>query len=56
MFNQESVVYTYLTVPALFDYHSKGRYYVLESEARAHIAEVVAARQAEEAAPRASVS
>ena len=56
MFNQESVVYTYLSVPALFDYHSKGRYFVLESEARAHNAAVVAARQAETSAPRASMS
>ena len=44
-----------LPAPALFDYHGKGRYYVLESEARAYNAEVEAARWAEEAAPRASV-
>jgi len=34
-FNQDSVVYTYFPAPALFDYHNKGRYFVLESEARA---------------------
>ena len=39
-----------------FDYHSKGRYFVLESEARAHNAAVAAARQAEASASRASVS
>ena len=55
-YNKETIVYTYLPAPALFDYHSKGRYYVLESKARAHNAEVVAAWQAEAAAPRASVS
>jgi hypothetical protein len=47
---------TPLPAPALFDYHSKGRYYVLESKAHAHNSEVVAVRRAEEAAPRASVS
>ena len=56
LFNQESVVYTYLPALALFDYHSKGRYFVLESEARAHNAAIVAARQAEASAPRGSVS
>ena len=56
LFNQTSVVHTYLPAPALFDYHSKGRYFVLESEARAHNGAVVAARQAEASAPRASVS
>jgi hypothetical protein len=55
-FNKETIVHIVLPVPALFDYHSKGRYYVLESEARAHKVEVVAARRVEEAAPRASVS
>ena len=33
LFNQTSVVHTYLPAPALFDYHSKGRYFVLESDA-----------------------
>ena len=56
LFNQTSVVHTYLPAPALFDYHNKGRYYVLESEARVHNAAVEAARRAEASAPRASVS
>ena len=56
LFNQKSVVHTYLHAPALFDYHSKGRKFVLESEARAHNAAVLAARRAEASAPRASVS
>ena len=56
LFNQKSVVHTYLHVPALFDYHSKGRYFVLESEARAHNAAAEAARQAEASASRAFVS
>ena len=56
LFNKKSIVDTFLPAPALFDVHSKGRYFVLESEACAHNAEVVAARRAEEAAPRASVS
>ena len=56
LFNQKSVVHTYLPTPALFDYHNKGRHFVLESEARAHNAAVVATRQAEASAPRASVS
>ena len=43
MSNQRSIVDTYLPVPALFDYNSKGRYFVLESEARSHNAVVVAA-------------
>ena len=47
LFNQESVVYTYLPAPALFDFHSRGRYFVLESEARAHNAAVMAAQQAD---------
>jgi hypothetical protein len=55
-FNKVSIVHTFLPAPALFDYHSKGRYYVLESKARAHNAEVLAVRRVEEAAPRASVS
>ena len=55
LFNKKSVVDTFLPAPALFDVHSKGRYYVLESEARAHNAEVVAARRADSAVPRASV-
>jgi len=45
-----------MPAPALFDVHGKGRYFVLEGEARAHNAAVVAARQAEASAPRASVS
>ena len=56
LFNQASVVHTYLPAPALFDYHSKGRYFALESEARAHNAAVEAAQQAEASAPRAPVS
>ena len=56
LFNQKSVVHTYLPAPALFDYHSKGRYFVLEREARTHNATVEAARQAEASAPRASMS
>ena len=56
MFNQSHVVDTYLPAPALFDYNNKERYFVLESEARAHNAAVVAARQAEASAPRASMS
>ena len=56
LFNQDSVVHTYFPAPALFDYDSRGRYFVLESKARAHNAAVVAARQAEASAPRASVS
>ena len=56
LFNQKSIVHTYLPALALFDYHNKGRYFVLESEARAHNAAVEAARQAEASAPRAFVS
>ena len=56
LFNKGSIVETYLPACALFDVHNKGRYYVLESEARAHNAKVVADRQAEAAAPRTSVS
>ena len=56
LFNQTSIVHTYFPAPALFDYQSRGRYFVLESEARAHNATVVAARQAEASAPRASGS
>lgn len=51
LFNQTSVVHTYFPAPALFDYHIKGRYFFLESEARAHNAVVEAARQAEASAP-----
>ena len=54
-FNKKNVVPVTLSAPALFDFHSRGRYYVLESEARAYNAEVEAARRAEESAPRASV-
>ena len=56
LFNQSSMVYTYLPAPALFDYHSKKRYFVLESEARAHNTAVVVARRADASAPRASMS
>ena len=56
LINKSSVVDTYLLAPALFDVHSRGRYYVLESEARAYNAVVVTAQQAEASAPRASVS
>ena len=56
MFNQKSVVDTYLPALALFDYRNMGRYFVLESEARAHNTAVIAARQAETFAARASVS
>ena len=56
LFNQKSVVHTYLPTPALFDYHSKGRYFVLESEARAHNAAVEPTRQAEASALRASMN
>jgi hypothetical protein len=56
LFNKRSVVDTFLPAPALFDVHSKGRYYVLESEAWAHNAAIVAARWAEASAPGASVS
>ena len=44
LFNKDSVVDTYFPAPALFNVHNRGRYYVLESEARAHNAAVVAAR------------
>ena len=43
LFNQKSVVHTYFPAPALFDYHNKGRYFVLESKAQAHNAAVEAA-------------
>ena len=56
MFNQSHVVDTYLPAPALFDYNSKERYFVLESEARAHNTAVLAAQHAEASALRASVS
>ena len=44
LFHQKSVVHTYLPARALFNYHSKGRYFVLESEARAHNATVEVAQ------------
>ena len=56
LFNKDSVVDTYFLPPALFNVHNRGRYFVLESEARAHNAAVEAARQAEASAPKASVS
>ena len=56
LFNKRSIVDTFLPVHVLFVLHSKGIYYVLESEARAHNAAVVVARRAEASAPRASVS
>ena len=56
LFNQTSVVHTYLPAPALFDYHSKGRYFVLVSGARAHNAAVEAARQAKASTLRTTVS
>ena len=55
LFNQSHVVDTYLLAPALFDYHSKGRYFVLESEARDHNAAVEATWWPEASAPRASM-
>ena len=45
-----------LPVPTLFDFQSKERYYVYETESREHNAEVEAARLAEEEAHRASTS
>ena len=42
-----------LPTPALFDFHTRGRYYVLESEAHEYNAEVEPARRAAESAPRA---
>ena len=48
LFNQSSMVCTYLPASALFDFHSKRRYFVLKREARAHDTAVVAARQTEE--------
>ena len=56
LFNQSHVVDTYLHAPALFDYNSRETYFVLESKAQAHNAAVMAARQAEASAPRASMS
>ena len=56
LFNQSHVVGTYLLASALFDYHNKERYFVLESKARAHNAAVLATRRAEASVPRASVS
>jgi hypothetical protein len=55
-FHKEPIVPVVLPAPALFDYDSKRRYYVLEREARAYNAEVEAARRAEMVAPRASMS
>ena len=55
-FNKKDIVPVALPAPALFDFHSRGRYYVFESEPHAHNAEVEAARRAAEFAPRASVS
>jgi hypothetical protein len=54
-FDNQHIVDTYLPAPALFDFNSKRRYYVHESEARAHNADFEAAR-AESTAPRTSVS
>ena len=56
LFNKSSIVDTYLPAPALFDVHIRGRYFVLESEARAHNTAVMAAGQAEASPPRASMS
>ena len=56
LFNQSHVVDTYFPVPVLFDYHSKERYVVLETEARAHNATVLVAWRAKASAPRAPVS
>ena len=42
-FNKDSVVDTYFPAPTLFNVHNRGRYYVLESEARADNTAVVAA-------------
>jgi hypothetical protein len=54
-FNKDPIVPVALPAPALFDYHSKRRYYIPESEACEYNVVVEAARRAEEAAPRASV-
>ena len=54
-FNKNPIVPVALVASALFDYHSKRRYCVLESEAREYNAAIEAARRAEESAPRASV-
>jgi hypothetical protein len=54
-FDNKHIVYTYFPAPDLFDYNSKRRYYVHESEAWAHNMEVEAAH-AEASAPRVSVS
>ena len=56
MFNKNPIVHVTLPAPAIFDFHNKGRYYILECEAREYNAAAKAARQAEEAAPRASMS
>ena len=55
-FNKDPVVPVTLPATALFDFHSRGRYYVLESEAYEYNAEVEAARRAAESAPRFSMS
>jgi hypothetical protein len=54
-FNNDDIVDTYLPAPALFDFNSKRRYFILESEAREYKAEVESARE-RAAAPRGSVS
>ena len=56
LLNKDPMVETYFPAPALFNVHNRGRYYVLESEARAHNAAVVAAWQAEAPARRFSVT
>jgi hypothetical protein len=49
-------VYVALPAPALFDFQNKQIYYLLESEVHEYKAAVEAARLAEEAAQRASMS
>jgi hypothetical protein len=56
MFNKKPIVPVILPAPALFDYQSKGRYYIYEREVHEYNAAVEAARLAEEAAQRASTS
>ena len=55
-FNKKDILHIALHAPPLFDFDSKRRYYVSESEARAHNAKVATARWAELAAPKASIS
>ena len=55
MFDKKPIVPVILPAPALFDYYIKGRYYILESEAREYNAAIEAALRAEESAPSASV-